>query len=90
MPQQRAASVRDIPDSDFGSASAVGSAFRQFGAVIGTAVVIAIIGSPTSLQDAFDASGRAYAFGITAGLLAGLVSLLLQPRRALLLSEAST
>jgi len=81
FPTMGAAGVRDIAEQAFGSASAVGSAFRQFGAVVGTAGVIAIIGNPSSLQEALDASDRAYVFGITAGLLSGVAALALTPQR---------
>jgi len=81
FPTLGAASVRDIGEKAFGSASAVGSAFRQFGAVVGTAGVIVIIGNPTTLQAALDASDRAYLFGIAAGLLSGVAALTLSTRR---------
>jgi EmrB/QacA subfamily drug resistance transporter len=77
FPTLGAAAVRDIAEHAFGSASAVGSAFRQFGAVVGTAGVIAIIGNPTTLQAALDASDNAYVFGIAAGLLSGVAALAL-------------
>ncbi|CAM4002436.1 MFS transporter [Smaragdicoccus niigatensis] len=75
FPTLGAASVRDLTATEFGSATAVNSAFRQFGAVVGTAVVIAIIGTPTSLAEALTASDHAYDFGITAGLLSGVAAL---------------
>lgn len=77
FPTLGAASVRDIGSARFGSASSVGSAFRQFGAVVGTAVVIAIIGDPQSLPEALAASDHAYDFGIAMGVLSGFAALML-------------
>jgi NTE family protein len=77
FPTFGAASVRDISMARFGSASAVGSAFRQFGAVVGTAAVIAIIGDPRSLVEALTASDHAYDFGIAMSVLSGLAALML-------------
>ncbi|MEU0499925.1 MFS transporter [Nocardia sp. NPDC005998] len=82
FPALGAASVADVPADRYGSASAVGAAFRQFGAVLGTALLIAIIGTPTTLSAALDASDRAFFLGITAALAAGLVALALRPVRA--------
>jgi len=82
FPALGAATVADIPPERYGSASAVGSAFRQFGAVLGTALLIAIVGDPPTLQAALDASDRAYLLGIGAGLAAGAAALALRPARA--------
>lgn len=81
FPTLGAAAVRDISPDRFGSASALNSAFRQFGAVVGTAVVIAIIGNPASLAAALDASDNAYDFGIAAGLLSGVAALFITSRK---------
>ncbi len=82
FPALGAATVADVPPERYGSASAVGSAFRQFGAVLGTALLIAIVGNPTTLQAALDASDRAYLLGIVAALASGVVALALRPLRA--------
>ncbi|HEX6387881.1 MAG TPA: MFS transporter [Solirubrobacteraceae bacterium] len=82
FPALGAAAVADVPPERYGSASAVGSAFRQFGAVLGTALLIAIVGDPATLQGALDASDRAYLLGIVAALGAGVVALALRPARA--------
>jgi EmrB/QacA subfamily drug resistance transporter len=81
FPALGAAAVADVPPERYGSASAVGSAFRQFGAVLGTALLVAIVGNPTTLQGALDASDRAYILGIVAALAAGVVALALRPAR---------
>lgn len=79
FPTLGAAAAADIPPERFGSASAVTGAFRQFGAVLGTAVLVAIVGEPTGLADAMAAADRAYLFGVVAALLAGGVALTLAP-----------
>jgi hypothetical protein len=82
FPTFGAAAVQHIAPQRFGSASAVSSAFRQFGAVVGTAVVIAIIGTPATLHDALHVKNVAYTFGILAALLSGATALALRPTRA--------
>ncbi len=82
FPAFGAALVADVPPERYGSASAVGSAFRQFGAVLGTALLIAIVGDPATVQDALVASDRAYLLGVMAALASGVVALWLRPARA--------
>ncbi len=79
FPTLGAAAVRDIAAARFATASAVNSAFRQFGAVLGTALLIAIVGTPATLAAAGDAADSAYMFGIVSALLAGAASMLLRP-----------
>ncbi|MFD0363868.1 DHA2 family efflux MFS transporter permease subunit [Nocardia sp. GCM10030253] len=81
FPALGAAAVANVPADRYGSASAVGAAFRQFGAVLGTALLIAIVGSPTTLQAALDASDQAFILGIVAALAAGVTALALRPAR---------
>ena len=52
FPTLGAAAVRDIPADRFATASAVNAAFRQIGAVLGTALLIAIVGEPATLAAA--------------------------------------
>jgi EmrB/QacA subfamily drug resistance transporter len=82
FPTFGAAAVRDIGAERFATASAVSSAFRQFGAVLGTAILIAIVGTPSTLAAALSASDKAYMFGVISALLAGLASLTLNPTMA--------
>lgn len=82
FPTLGAAAAADIPADRFGVASAVTSAFRQFGAVLGTAILFAIVGTPTSLGQALGASDDAYLFGVVSALLAGAIALTLRGRRA--------
>ncbi len=81
FPTLGAAAAAEIADDRFGVASAVTSAFRQFGAVIGTAILIAMVGEPASLAEALEVSDRAYLFGVGATLAAGAVSALIVTRR---------
>jgi len=80
FPTLGAAAAADIPAERFGVASAVTGAGRQLGAVLGTALLIAIVGAPQTLAAAGHAADNAYVFGITSALLAGLVALRLTPR----------
>jgi hypothetical protein len=79
FPTLGSAAVRDVPDDRFATASAVNAAFRQVGAVLGTAILVAIVGDPTSLQQALSVSDGAYLFAIIAALVAGAVTLILRP-----------
>ena len=45
--------------------------------MLGTAILIAIIGTPTSLADALRVADDAYVFGIVSALVAGVVALTL-------------
>jgi NTE family protein len=79
FPTLGAASVRDIPDDRFATASAVNAAFRQVGAVLGTAILVAIVGEPASLAAALSVSDDAYLFAVFAALASGGVTLALKP-----------
>jgi hypothetical protein len=46
FPTLGSAAVRDVPDDRFATAGAVNAAFRQVGAVLGTAILVAIVGDP--------------------------------------------
>ncbi len=79
FPTLGAASVRDVPIDRFATASAVNAAFRQVGAVLGTAILVAIVGEPASLPEALNASNGAYLFAAIAALVAGGAVLALRP-----------
>jgi EmrB/QacA subfamily drug resistance transporter len=79
FPTLGSAAVRDIPDDRFATASAVNAAFRQVGAVLGTAILVAIVGEPATLQAALDVSNSAYLFSAIAALAAGAAVLALSP-----------
>jgi EmrB/QacA subfamily drug resistance transporter len=82
FPTLGAAAVRDVPIDRFATASAVNAAFRQVGAVLGTAILVAIVGEPLGLAAALDASDSAYLFAVFAALAAGAVTLALRPLAA--------
>ena len=82
FPTLGSASVRDIPDDRFATASAVNAAFRQVGAVLGTAILVAIVGEPLSLPAALDVSNDGYMFAVLASLASGAVVLGLGRQRA--------
>jgi NTE family protein len=79
FPTLGSAAVRDIPDDRFATASAVNAAFRQIGAVLGTALLIAIVGDPATLAESLSVSDTAYLFAAIAGLASGAVTLALKP-----------
>jgi EmrB/QacA subfamily drug resistance transporter len=79
FPTLGSAAVRDIPVDRFATASAVNAAFRQVGAVLGTAILVAIVGEPASLSAALSVSDDAYLFAAIAALLSGAVTLTLRP-----------
>ncbi len=70
-----AAAVRDVADDRFATASAVNAAFRQVGAVLGTAILVAIVGDPGTLSGALAVSDDAYLFAVFAALASGAVTL---------------
>lgn len=75
FPTLGSAAVRDIPVDRFATASAVNSAFRQIGAVLGTAVLVAIVGDPANLAAALSVSDEAYLFSVFAALASGAATL---------------
>jgi EmrB/QacA subfamily drug resistance transporter len=75
FPTLGAAAVRDVGPERFGTASAVTSAFRQIGAVLGTALLIAIVGDPQTLSAALSGADDAYLLGIIAAVLSGVAAL---------------
>ena len=82
FPTLGSAAVRDVADDRFATASAVNAAFRQVGAVLGTAILIAIVGEPANLAAALDVSDSAYLFAVIASRASGLAVLGLRRREA--------
>jgi MFS family permease len=82
FPALGSAAVRDVADDRFATASAVNAAFRQIGAVLGTAILIAIVGEPANLTEALDVSNSAYLFAAIASLVSGVAALGLRRQRA--------
>lgn len=79
FPTLGSAAVRDVPVDRFATASAVNAAFRQVGAVLGTAILVAMVGEPATLAAALSVSDSAYLFSVFAALAAGAVTLALRP-----------
>lgn len=82
FPTLGSAAVRDIADDRFATASAVNAAFRQVGAVLGTAILVAIVGDPAGLSEALRVSDSAYLFAALAALASGAAALGLSRQRA--------
>ena len=82
FPTLGSAAVRDIADDRFATASAVNAAFRQVGAVLGTAILVAIVGEPASSPAALSVSDNAYLFAVFAALASGAAVLGLRRQRA--------
>jgi len=87
FPTLGSAAVRDVPDDRFATASAVNAAFRQIGAVLGTAILVAMVGEPATLQAALDVSNDAYLFSALAAVASGAAVLVLRPRPRNIWSE---
>ncbi|HWM62475.1 MAG TPA: MFS transporter [Solirubrobacterales bacterium] len=79
FPTLGSAAVRDVPEDRFATASAVNAAFRQVGAVLGTALLVAIVGDPIGLTESLAAADRAYLFAAIASLVSGAITLALRP-----------
>ena len=78
-----AAALTDIPPARFASATAVSAAFRQFGGVLGTAGLFAVVGAPATLAAALDAAQRAYLLSAVWALAAALAALSLRPAQGI-------
>jgi NTE family protein len=79
FPTLGSAAVRDVPDDRFATASAVNAAFRQVGAVLGTAILVAMVGEPATLSEALSTSDSAYLFSVFAALASGAAVLGMRP-----------
>ncbi len=78
FPTFGSAAVRDVPDERFATASAINAAFRQVGAVLGTAILVAIVGDPASVSEALSVSDEAYVFAALVSVVSGGVALTLR------------
>lgn len=74
FPTLAAAAMEDVPDSRFATAGSLNSAMRQVGAVFGTALLVAILGSELPTTESFQ---DAYLIGVVGSLAAGGCALLL-------------
>lgn len=78
FPALGAAAAQDVPVGQFASATAVTSAARQVGAVIGTAILVAFAGTATTFDSAMRAFDDSYLVAVVATLLSGTVAAGLQ------------
>jgi hypothetical protein len=82
FPVLSAAAVAGLPQERFGVGGAINQTARQVGAVLGVAILIAIIGTPTSINQAISRFDTAWIVGIVAVLAsAGVSSLHRRPAR---------
>ena len=75
FPNLTSAAVAAAPEQSFATATGVNSVARQVGAAVGIAIVVAIIGMPSSL-DVLNAFHNAWSFGSACLFAAGLGCLL--------------
>jgi EmrB/QacA subfamily drug resistance transporter len=74
FPVLSAAAVAGLPQERFGIGGAINQTARQIGAVVGVAVLIAVVGTPTSPVDALDHFRIAWVIAAIAGLGSAAVS----------------
>jgi EmrB/QacA subfamily drug resistance transporter len=86
MPTQSSASAASLHPARFAIGSAVNNTARQFGAVLGVAVLISILGTPAPSQE-LAAFQHAWEFCLALSLASGLVCLALGGTVALARSE---
>jgi MFS family permease len=75
FPALGAAALTHVPPTRFASATAVSAAFRQFGGVLGTAGLFAVVGAPATLAAALDAAHEAYLLSAGWALAAAVAAL---------------
>jgi hypothetical protein len=72
LPVLSSAAVQNVPRTKLAVGSGINQAIRQFGSVLGVALVIAVLGRAPETVDVFD---RVFVLMMTAGLLVSLISL---------------
>lgn len=75
FPMFSAAAMDSVSADSFATATSLNSAMRQVGAVLGTALVVAILGGASNPLDGFE---QAYLFGAAGALIAGGCALFLR------------
>ncbi len=81
LPAFGSAAVAELPRARFATGSAIASRFRQLGAVVGIAALVAVVSSAAS-GDGVTAFHRAWSVVAASGLLAALISIALGRIRA--------
>jgi NTE family protein len=90
MPAMASAAARSLPPARFATGMAMNLTARQLGAVVGIALLVVIVGTPSPAH-AVAAYHAGFAFCAIAGLLSGAVALALpRPRTVLVPAEATT
>lgn len=74
FPVLSAAAVAGLPPERFGVGGAVNQTARQMGAVLGVALLVAIIGTPTSPGEALDAFRQAWLLCAAAALTSAAIA----------------
>jgi MFS family permease len=74
FPVLSAAAVAGLPPERFGVGGAVNQTARQMGAVLGVALLVAIIGTPRSPAEALDAFQQAWLMAAAAGVLSAVIA----------------
>ena len=74
FPVLSAAAVAGLPADRFGVGGALNQTARQMGAVLGVALLVSILGTPTSPAEALDAFQHAWLLCAGAGVLAAVIS----------------
>jgi MFS family permease len=74
FPVLSAAAVAGLPMERFGIGGAVNQTARQMGAVLGIALLVAILGTPTTPDEALDAFRNAWVLCAVAALTSAVIS----------------
>ena len=74
FPVLSAAAVAGLPAERFAAGGALNQTARQLGAVLGVAILVAILGSPTTPAEAVDAFHHAWVFAAVASLVSAGIS----------------
>jgi hypothetical protein len=69
-----AAAVAGLPQERFGTGGAINQTARQIGAVLGVALLIAIVGTPSSIDQAMHRFRAAWLVGVAAALGSAAIS----------------
>jgi EmrB/QacA subfamily drug resistance transporter len=75
FPVLSAAAVSGLPAEKFGVGGAINQTSRQLGAVLGVALLVSIIGTPTSADAALDVFRQAWSMCVVASLVCGALAL---------------
>jgi EmrB/QacA subfamily drug resistance transporter len=81
VPAFGSAAVAELPSSRFATGVAITSCFRQIGAVVGVAVLVAVLGA-ASVANPVNAFHRCWAAVVCAGIVSALIALTLGRVRA--------